>query len=305
MTGHGVRVTRRRGAAALGLLLAPALLAACSPSERVTPAPAPAAGPVPAGIAERCPPVAAPLRHPVDGVLPAGATLVRLCRTDADTGGGSFRPPEAVVTGVDAVVDAARAVQPAPADLACTLEGGPTFALWFGYPDGDARSVTYTAAGCRTLDVPHPMLGGEAVHDAWADALAGQRSTRTPPADAGRLPRCGDLGGGLTPLPLKALPPPVRATYCEAVPGATGTAWGSAPVPTPLLRRLGAAWSADAPPRTRCHERRVSMLVAVTAWGDRVAFSRRCTDLRGHGGRWAVGPGIAERLDALVPDVRR
>lgn len=244
-----------------------------------------------------------------NGLLPAGATQVRLCNVEGDRYfiGRNRKveedfdvPLDALTTGMDELLSAVNDQKVAEDDWGCGGVGSPTMVLWFSYPDAD-YAVTYNPGGCGTLDRGDGViLGANEVHHVFSDLLWQQRSSSAPP-DLKERPQCQPTGQNPTPMLLSEHLVIDKAVWC---------AWTNTPDArlrparlTPRqVARLNEAFTtveSDSVGRCRGRPQLFGGLNVVTAWGDQAHFPAACQNLH-----VPVPFGEPERVWPLPDDAR-
>lgn len=264
----------------LAAVLVAVLLAGCGASDHDAASLGDSTKPVPAGLEAGCPDDDSPLRLP-SGDLPFGAVAVRLC-PGAPTVGydgtshGPFVQPvsDELTTGVEPLIDLVNGL-PEHEPGACPGDGGPLLVYWFRYADGDARAVAYGERGCHVLTVgeDRDREDGQALAQAFADALLSQRAATTPPQGQPLTgPDC-PLPAGESPVSMLPQVPLAltAATWCQ---GVGPRRMRSAPVPPSLLRRLNEGLiGKPVQARGRCKPVvYTESIEGITDWGDRVSY---------------------------------
>ncbi|WP_432560361.1 hypothetical protein [Granulicoccus sp. GXG6511] len=107
--------------------------------------------------------------------LPGGVVGVRLCALDLD----AKAPADELVTGSDRLVAQFNGAERFPAaEILCTADAGPAYAMVFRYPDRDPVTVTSMMGGCREVG---GRFGGQELLATFVELLNAQRAA-TPPA---------------------------------------------------------------------------------------------------------------------------
>lgn len=123
-----------------------------------------------------CPEPGTPLEYPGDSLPEDRVVAAQLCRGDR---AGDL--PEYEV--YDGVADVVRFVNEAPsgADLACTRELGPSYALWFFYADGTRSAVRVEDYGCGFVyrAEGEPLRGGAELLELVGELAEGPRQEST------------------------------------------------------------------------------------------------------------------------------
>lgn len=241
-----------------------------------------------AGLESGCP---SPEQEPnlPDGLLPTGATQVRLCNLEGDRYfiGRNRKveddfdlPPDALATGVDELVSAVNEQQVADDDWGCGGVGSPTMVLWFSYPDAD-YAVTYNPGGCGTLDRGDGViLGAKEVHHVFADLLWQQRSSATPP-NLQERPKCQPTGQNPSPMLLAEHLVIDKAVWCAwtDTPDARLRPARLAPRQVARLNEAFTTVESDSVGPCRGRPKLFGALNVVTAWGDQAILPAACQDL--------------------------
>ncbi|GAA2178864.1 hypothetical protein GCM10009785_03230 [Brooklawnia cerclae] len=141
-------------------------------------------GPVPDVVAGECPdPTQTPPTSQA-AEFANGASWARVCGTStAGIGSGIptdgvfanvlLGPPDALVTGLDDLVEFANGLPRMPGDAACTSEFGPAYTLVVGYPDGSTTMITGELYGCRAIG--GDRTGARELLDDFGNRLRAQR----------------------------------------------------------------------------------------------------------------------------------
>jgi hypothetical protein len=155
--------------------------------------PEPSAPPSPSGIAPTPGPVENPCAAiaeeglaltPFEGDLPDGALRAWLCGDPSQDISSTGGPAEPLTEGLDEVVAAFNALDPLPADIACTAEYRMTYVVVLDYQDGSTR-LRGELHGCRTVsDGEHHWGGGEGFLRVLVDLWSRQRAAMDAPTEA-------------------------------------------------------------------------------------------------------------------------
>lgn len=117
------------------------------------------------------------------GAVPSGATSARLCQ---GPGLVTAFPADALVTGVDGLIDELNALEPVPAPEMCTHDLGPGFRIALGYDDGSSFVVSGQLYGCQTLVVGNGYRADpQRAQEEFLTLLEAQREAATPPESTG------------------------------------------------------------------------------------------------------------------------
>jgi hypothetical protein len=261
------------------------------------------ASPEPDAVA--CPPPTTEPTGPKS--LPTGAVAVRLCD---GPGMGFDEPPDALVSGVDALVEVVN-TQPIRMDNGggCTADLGRGYLLAFAYPDGEVQVVSGELYGCHELVVGGTVRDNpERPWQRFIDLLREQRAAGTPSRSI-TVPACADTqlddatGTSVVgdPADMKA------AVLCVRYQTATKHPALQIDVPAADLAVLladRAARAHPAEPVGDCGPTTPSwQLVGRTAWGDLTMIDAWCgqwSDYRGH--YWDPGAEAQAVIDHLVEE---
>lgn len=241
--------------------------------------------------------------------VPAGAVSVRLCSTSEAIG---FRPSaDALVTDVDALVEAVNGLPDSPTDPMCTMDLGRAYQLVFRYADREPVVAGGELYGCHEVTV-----GGAKRQDAqvpwdrFNELLAAQRADLDPPPppSAGEID-CTDPMPSATPGPPADL---VVAALCvEDVQGSGASQRADISADDLAVLREDLAVNVDTSAgMPRCAQAlEYVRLVGMTAWGDVVELPSECGN-----GRyvvaydpytvWTPGTEAAAIIERLVGEAR-
>lgn len=295
-----------------GVLIGLVLLSACTAGggDRDSTASAPLPPRV-GSLPTACPGPEVRPQFPPGGVLPEGATQVRICNLAGDL--MTFKrdrveldhlvPLDALTMEADRLVDMVNdAAGRAPSDdemrTFCGGQGAPTQVLWFSYPDTDL-AVTYNDGACDDLGLGGEVVdGGDAVAAAFSELLWAQRADRRPPPVTRRA-RCAPNLTEDSPLQFTDRLDLVDAVICEH-----DQVVRQARLTPAALDAVNAdfAMSGGSTEPDECGDLR--MMRGVTAWGDQFSWWGTCWEFvigngEGPRRRWQPTPAVVEILDAL------
>ncbi|MDQ4053629.1 MAG: hypothetical protein M3237_13140 [Actinomycetota bacterium] len=242
--------------------------------------------------------------------LPEGATVARLCPIAVPSYGGFQAPADALVTGVDALIATINALpedERAAGDRVCTAEGGLSYLMVLGYPDGPQRVVHGSLVGCEWLDGAGPQrTDASIVWRAYLGALRAQRQTTTPPRTPPPTLSCPGNGFGVT-SPMARTADATHALLCwRRTDIESESGWASAPISEDDLRSILAdladpARDAEVSEQDCLTATLQLDLVGTSAWGDISHTSGDCGAFYVDGARpRRLGPRAQEIVDALV-----
>lgn len=241
--------------------------------------------------------------------LPEGAAVARLCPEYASF--GFQAPQDALVTGLDGLV---RLVNELPDDgsTACPADGGISYLVVLGYPDGSERTVRGQNFGCRTVEwAGATRVGAQDLYDAYIVALRRQRGDGEPTDVV--TPTLGCPRNGYAPTsPLARVADVTAGLLCwQRTDVESEARWTSAVLDADELALV--VRDITTGPRHRITEddcRQATLqfgLVGSDRWGDRSLTRGDCGTWGGDTGTSRrLGPAaqaVVDRLVAQTPEV--